>query len=155
MENFEQHEEQKPIKKKGSVLKSLIGWVVYLALLVGLVVGTPKALSYMLKSEYPMAAITSGSMWPALKQGDMVFIKGIYGRDEFEVGDIVVYKNPQGFTIHRVEEKQENAVITKGDANNTLDTPVKYEDIIGKTVEFRGKLVKIPLLGNISIMLNK
>ena len=54
-----------------------------------------------------------------------------------------------------MEEKQENAVVTKGDANNTLDTPVKYEDIIGKTVEFRGKLVKIPLLGNISIMLNK
>ena len=136
-------------------IKSLLGWIVYLALLVGLVWGTPKALSYILKSEYPMAAITSGSMWPALKKGDMVFIKGIQGKDEFEVGDIVVYKNPQGFTIHRVEEKQENAVITKGDANNTLDTPVKYEDIIGKTVEFRGKPLKIPLLGNISIALSK
>ena len=155
MENFEQREEQKPIKKKGSVLKSFIGWVVYVALLVGLVVGTPKALSYILKSEYPMAAITSGSMWPTLKTGDMVFIQGIQSRNEFEVGDIVVYRNPQGFTIHRVEEKQENAVITKGDANNTLDTPVKYEDIIGKTVEFRGKPFKIPLLGNISIILNR
>ena len=155
MENFEQHEEQKLIKKKGSVLKSIIGWVVYLALLVGLVVGTPKALSYILKSEYPMAAITSGSMWPTLKTGDMVFIKGIQERGEFGVGDIVVYKNPQGFTIHRVEEKQKNVVITKGDANNTVDTPEKYEDIIGKTVEFGGKPFKIPLLGNISRMLNK
>jgi len=136
-------------------IQSILGWIVYLALLVGLVWGTPKALSYVLKSEYPMAAITSGSMWPALQKGDMVFIKGIQGRDEFEVGDIVVYENPQGFTIHRVVEKLENTVITKGDANNAQDTPVKYEDIIGKTVEFRGKPLKIPLLGNVSIMLNK
>lgn len=153
MEN-EQHEETKQ-KKKGGRVRSLIGWVVYLVLLVGLVWGTPKALSYILKSEYPMAAITSGSMWPTLKTGDMVFIKGIHGKDEFEVGDIVVYKNPQGFTIHRVEEKLQDEVITKGDANNTKDTPVKYEDVIGKTVEFRGKPLKIPLLGNISIQLNK
>ncbi len=154
MENLEQHEEEKP-KKKSNWIKSGIGWVVYLVLLVGLVWGTPKALSYILKSEYPMAAITSGSMWPTLKTGDMVFIKGIHDKSEFEVGDIVVYKNPEGFTIHRVEEKLENSVITKGDANNTEDKPVKYEDIIGKTVEFRGKPLKIPLLGNISISLNK
>ena len=154
MEN-EQHEEYKLKKKKGSALKSLIGWVVYLLILVGLVVGTPKALSYILKTEYPMAAITSGSMWPALKKGDMVLIKGIYGKDEFGVGDIVVYKNLQGFTIHRVEEKLANTVITKGDANTTLDTPVKYEDIIGKTVEFRGKPFRIPFLGNVSIILSK
>ena len=153
MEN-EQHESI-PIKKKKSIVKSLIGWIVYLALLAGLVVGTPKALAYMLKSEHPMAAITSGSMWPALKRGDMVFIQGIQNKEEFEVGDIVVYENPQGFTIHRVAEKRQTTVITKGDANNTLDAPVKYEDIIGKTVEFRGKPLKIPILGNISIQLNK
>ena len=136
-------------------LKNLLGWILYLALLVALVVGTPRALSYILKSEYPMAAITSGSMWPALQKGDMVFIQGIQSKNDFEVGDIVVYKNPQGFTIHRVEEKQATVAITKGDANNTLDAPVKYEDIIGKAVEFRGKPLNIPLLGNISIMLNE
>lgn len=136
-------------------IKSIVGWVVYLLILVGLVVGTPKALSYMLKSEYPMAAITSGSMWPVLKQGDMVFIRGVHGENDFTVGDIVVYRNSQGFTIHRVEKKQEQTVITKGDANNISDAPVKYEDIVGKTVEFQGKPLKIPWLGNISIMLGK
>ena len=102
-----------------------------------------------------MAAITSGSMWPTLKTGDMVFIQGVRDKDEFAVGDIVVYQNPEGFTIHRVEEKLPDEVITKGDANNTQDTPVKYEDIVGKTVEFRGKPLRIPWLGNISIAVNK
>lgn len=155
MENFEQHEESKTEKKKGSVLKSAIGWVVYLALLGGLIFGTPKALSYILDTPYPMAAITSGSMWPTLKKGDMVFIEGISGRQEVRIGDIVVYQNPQGFTIHRIVKLQEDRVVTKGDANDIEDSPVKYENIIGKTVEFRRKPLRIPFLGNVSIFLNK
>mgnify|MGYP001585020127 CR=1 FL=1 len=136
-------------------VKSIIWWVLYLAMVIGLVYGTPKALSYILQSEYPMAAITSRSMWPTLKKGDMVFIKGIASREEIEIGDIVVYQNLQGFTIHRVERKNEGTVVTKGDANNTEDSPVKYEDIIGKTVTFREKPVRIPWLGNVSIALDK
>ena len=153
MENYEQQTE--PTKKKKSALKSILGWIVYLAILAGLIFGTPQALSWVLGSEYPMAAITSGSMWPVLKRGDMVFIKGVREKSEIEVGDIVVYRNPQGFTIHRVEKKNENTVVTKGDANKTSDSPVAYEDIIGKTVEFRGKPFRIPMLGNISILLNR
>lgn len=155
MENFDQHEESAKEKKKGSALKNLIGWVVYLSLLVGSIFGTPKALSYVLNTSYPMAAITSGSMWPALKKGDLVFIKGVRDEKEIAIGDIVVYQNPQGFTIHRIVEFRNEQVVTKGDANNAEDSPVRYEDIIGKTVEFRGKPFRIPMLGNISIVLNK
>ena len=157
MENEQQEEqsaqEEPKAKKKGSKIKSLIGWVVYLALLVGLVVGTPKALAYALDNEYPMAAITSGSMWPTLKKGDMVFIQGTTRPDEIEVGDIIVFRNARGFTIHRLAEKRSDTVVTKGDANNILDSPIKYEDIIGKTVKFRGETFRIPMLGNISILL--
>src|SRR3989344_899147 len=152
----EQYEQQKEApKKKKSVVKDIVGWIVYLALLVGLVVGTPVALSKALNSPHPMAAITSGSMWPVLKKRDLVFIRGIENKEEVEVGDVVVYQNIQGFTIHRVVRLQNSKVITKGDANNTEDTPVMYEDIIGKTVEFRGKPFRIPFLGNVSIILSK
>ena len=155
MENSEQYEENKPQKKKGSRVKSLLGWVVYLVILGGLIFGTPQALSYVLKTGHPMAAITSGSMWPALKKGDMVFIKGVQSKNEIAVGDIVVYQNSQGFTIHRVARLQEKQVITQGDANNVEDSPVRYEDVVGKTVEFRGKPFRIPMLGNLSIILSK
>lgn len=136
-------------------IKNIFGWVLYLAILVGLIYGTPVALSYILKSEYPMAAITSSSMWPVLKKGDMVFIKGIGDKGEIMVGDIVVYQNALGFTIHRVEKLNEDTLVTKGDANNTSDSPVQYEDVIGKTVHLGEKPLRIPLLGNVSILLNK
>jgi len=135
--------------------KDLIGWVLYIAVLVGLVYGTPRVLASVLDTAYPMAAITSGSMWPALKKGDLILIKGIDSKEEVKEGDIIVYKNPKGFTIHRVVKINEDTLITRGDANNVSDSPIKYEEIIGKTLSFNGKIVRIPLLGNINILLNK
>jgi signal peptidase len=137
------------------ILKSLLGWTIYLVVLVSLVYGIPKFMAYVLETPYPMAAITSGSMWPVLKKGDMVLIKGINSKDDIKIGDIVVYKNSRGFTIHRVTKMNEETVITKGDANNISDMPVSYEEIMGKTVNIGQKPLIIPLLGNVSILINK
>lgn len=136
-------------------LKTTIGWIVYLAVLFGLVFGIPKGLAFALKTPYPMASITSGSMWPVLKKGDMVFIKGTENKEEINIGDIIVYRNERGFTIHRVIKINDSTVITKGDANNVFDKPIKYEEIIGKTLTVKEKPVRIPLLGNVSILINK
>lgn len=144
------------------ILKSVIGWVLYLAVLAVLIYGIPKALVYFLKTDYPMASVTSGSMWPALKKGDLVLIKGVKNSDEIKVGDIIVYKNPstgsgqvRGLTIHRVEKLEWSGVITRGDANNISDPLVSYKDIIGKALTFNERVLKIPLLGNISVLINK
>jgi len=141
--------------KTKKTLKNIVGWILYIAILVALIWGVPKGLAYVLDTEYPMASITSGSMWPALKKGDLILIKGIDGREDIKEGDIIVYKNPKGFTIHRVIKTNENTVVTKGDANNVSDAPIKYEEIIGKTLTFNQKPVRIPLLGNINTLLNK
>src|SRR3989344_5093155 len=100
--------------------KNLSGWIIYLAILAGLIYGVPRGLVYILKTPYPMASITSGSMWPELKRGDLVFIKGINSKDEVQLGDIIVYKNQVGFTIHRIVKINGDTVITKGDANNVF-----------------------------------
>jgi signal peptidase I len=101
-----------------------------------------------------MAAITSGSMWPALHEGDLIFIEGV-GRDDLAVDDIVVWRNPNGFTIHRITKLSENSLTTKGDANFTEDEPVKYEDVIGRTYNIFGKEARIPYLGMISVYANQ
>ena len=54
------------------IFKGTIGWILYIAILIGLIVGIPKGLAYVLKTDYPMASITSGSMWPVLKKGDLI-----------------------------------------------------------------------------------
>lgn len=136
-------------------VKKAIAWIIYLAILAGLVFGVPRILVKVLDTDYPMASITSGSMWPCLKKGDLVVIKGVDSKDDISVGDIVVYNNPRGFTIHRVKELRENTLVTKGDANNVADAPVKYSDIIGKALFYKNKIVKIPKVGYISLIINK
>ena len=130
--------------------KSIIETLVYIIIVMTLAIGTPKALCYILKTEYPVASITSGSMWPALKKGDLVLIKGV-DKQELEVGNIIVYKNKKGFTIHRITELNEETLKTRGDANNVSDSPVKYEEVVGRTVNVFEKPLRIPKLGSVTI----
>ena len=127
----------------------------YFGMLALLIYGIPKAMSYTLNTPYPMASITSGSMWPALKTGDLVFIQGLKSKNDINIGDIIVYKNQIGFTIHRAIKLNEETVITKGDANNVSDMPVKYDEVIGKAVSYKNSPIRIPNLGGISILMNK
>lgn len=137
------------------IVKSILGWILYIAILAGLIYGVPKGLVYVLKTDYPMASITSGSMWPTLKKGDLVLIKGIEDKNNIELNDIVVYRNEKGFTIHRVVKLNENTLITKGDANNVNDSSVEYNQIIGKILNFRNKPLRIPFLGMVSVLTQK
>ena len=137
------------------IIKETIGWIVYIAILIGLIYGIPRGLTYVLKTDYPMASITSGSMWPSLKKGDFILIKGVESKEEIGVGDIVVYKNPKGFTIHRVIKMNEDTFVTKGDANNVEDAPVSYDEIIGKPITINDKPIRIPFLGMVSLFINR
>src|SRR3989344_3319709 len=144
-------------KKKKSKLKSFIwNFVFYVVIIGGIIFGLPRFLVWKLQTPYPMAAITSGSMWPVLKQGDMVFIKGIQSSDQIQVGDIIVFKNKTNgtLTIHRVV-KLGDKITTKGDANFSEDVPVDYQDVIGETLNWsNNKPVRISKLGSITIFTN-
>lgn len=136
-------------------LKSTLGWILYIAILVSLVFGIPRGLAYVLKTDHPMASITSGSMWPDLKKGDLILIKGLNSKEEIKLNDIVVYQNPKGFTIHRVIKMNEDTLVTKGDANNIEDAPIGYGEVIGKPLTINNKPFRIPFLGKIGLLINK
>lgn len=122
----------------------------FVVIVGGIVWGLPRYLSHSLGSDYPIAAITSGSMWPELHTGDLVFIEHVE-KGNIENGDVIVLKNSEGFTIHRVIELRTNTLVTKGDANFRADEPVSYKAIIGRTYERNGKPLRIPYLGHISM----
>src|SRR3989344_2240191 len=132
-------------------LKIILEIGIYAAIVAGIVWGVPKFLSNKLGTTYPIAAITSGSMWPALKQNDIVLIKAV-PKEELKVGDVIVWQNLSGsnnlgqasFTIHRIVELASTTLITKGDANFTKDSPVSYSDIVGRTVMWGEKPLRIP-----------
>ena len=137
------------------IIKQIIFWVFYIAVLAGLIYGIPRGLAYVLKTDHPMASITSGSMWPSLKKGDLILIKGVESQDEVKIGDVIVYTNAKGFTIHRIVEIDGDTVITKGDANNVKDAAISFDKIVGKPLYLGEKPVRVPLLGMISVYLNK
>lgn len=132
--------------------RSLIDITITISLAVAIFLGLPKALSYFLKTSTPIAAITSSSMWPVLKEGDLIFIEK---QNNFSVGDIVVYKNENGFTVHRIVRKLTDKIITRGDANNIDDSPITYNQIEGKVLGTKIGPVRLPHLGKISAFLQR
>lgn len=135
------------------MVRTLSSFFVTGVIAVVVFLGVPKVLSYFLKTNTPIAAITSSSMWPVLKQGDLIFIKKIDGDGAVSVGDIVVYKNEKGFTVHRVARKLADKLVTRGDANNIDDAPIAYNQIEGKVLGTKAGPVRIPWLGKISSLL--
>lgn len=146
-------EEQELVKAPKKKAKSfLLNFFVYVLIVGGIIFGLPRLLTKALNTPYPMAAITSGSMWPALKTGDLVFIKGVYAKEDMKKGDVIVFRNKTNntLTIHRVIELGDR-ITTKGDANFKEDAPVDYKDVIGKALTFNGGLLHIPYLGSITV----
>ena len=134
-------------------LRGPLGWLLYLCIIGGAVVLGPSVLGWALGTEYPMAAISSGSMWPELKVGDVVLLKGVDTIDDVKVGDIVAFRHEKGFAIHRITSIDGDQITTKGDANTKIDEPIQIENIIGKVPTVAGLLVKVPYVGNLSFLL--
>jgi signal peptidase I len=143
-----------PTAKISSMPKKLfigiVKLVLYLAFVVAAVYYTPKILSKSLHTQYPLATITSGSMWPVLKVNDLILMKGMEG-SQAQIGQIIIYQNTQGFTIHRLIRKQNGMLVTQGDANDVEDAPIAESQVIGRVVYIFGSHpFRIPYLGVIS-----
>lgn len=95
---------------------------------------------------YSQLVVTSGSMEPAFSAGDMILI---HGQDEYELGDIVTFRNEEGSLVtHRIVGSTEGSFITKGDANNVEDdTLLSAENIVGKLV------CCVPVMGSFLLFL--
>lgn len=132
-------------------------WPTMLALYVVFIVGAaylaPRAISRALDTPHPMAAITSQSMFPTLKRGDMVFIQGVDKVTDLEVGDIIAYDDDvSGLVIHRIIEIDGEKLHTIGDANLSPDDWISFDQVVGRTLTLAGRMAKVPYLGNLPIL---
>lgn len=80
---------------------------------------------------YRLFKVATGSMEPYLKVGEVILIKD---NAKYKKGDIVTYKYKGSYVTHRVVTMNKNYIVTKGDANNTVDEAVKKKDVVGKMV---------------------
>lgn len=94
---------------------------------------------------YKAYIISTESMQPTLKKGDVIVIKKVDKKD-LRIDDIITFKVKGEVITHRIVEIDEvnGTYKTKGDNNNIIDDAnLLFEDIEGK------EIIKIPHLGNI------
>lgn len=80
---------------------------------------------------YTFFEVATGSMSSTIEIGDVVIVKIT---KEVNENEIIVYKDGESFVTHRLIEKKENKLVAKGDANNSEDKPITYEQIVGKVI---------------------
>ncbi len=90
---------------------------------------------------YSHAIVVSGSMEPTLEVGDIVYFKQ---EDSYAINDVVIFNQGNTYVTHRIVEEVENGFITKGDANNVVDSDVLLVDNIQGSY-----IYKISSVGNI------
>lgn len=107
--------------------------LVLLAVLVGLSVYTVNA-ERLNGNTLPMplgfgaTVVLSGSMEPELSVGDLLVV---VKRQQYAVGDVVVYQSGGMGVVHRIVEIDGDTVTTRGDANNAPDAPIERSQIKG------------------------
>ncbi len=147
------------------ILGVKLGEIVKIALFIAVIVigfNMRYILSAVTGSSTPIAVVEGYSMFPLLREGDLVFA---YKPDpnDLHVGDIVIYRGVDGrLVIHRIVKivrmDDRTYYVTRGDNNNAPDyfqfggkPGIPYSRIEGKVVEVNNAIFKLPYIGYLSI----
>ena len=131
------------------VVREVLSAILIIAILY---FGIQGATFIILRTDSPMMAVVSNSMYPTFERGDLIFVRGVDSPDEIKQGDIIVFqlKGDPETKVHRVVEIENNngqvQFKTKGDHNPNIDPwDVSFEEVKGKV------LFWIPKLGYLSL----
>ena len=125
--------------KSLKVLKQITKYLCYIVLLLLIVLAVYTfVVTDVLKKDYVNVfgytyfQTASGSMSGTIEINDIIIVKIT---KDVEVNDIISYINEDNDIItHRLIEKEENKLITKGDANGTEDDPITQKAVLGKVI---------------------
>ena len=126
---------------KNKSIKNRLANVIYVAILlviIAVVSGTFKC---------SILSIASESMTGTIDKGDVIVLHKV-NKKELEEGKIIIFEKNGSLFVHRIIEMytddKGSMFITKGDANETKDMWVVYEDDIKGVYDFRIKYIGYP-----------
>ena len=124
---------KRKINMLGCILNILITVVVVITIIGLYYMGQVKILNkdYANIFGYTFFEVATGSMANTINIGDIVVVKV---NEAFKENDIIVYKEENSFITHRVIKIDGQNLITRGDANNSEDKPIKSDQILGKVI---------------------
>lgn len=115
-------------KTKKSLVIRIISYSISILCLIACILITVEVIQANRESRPPrvfglsVSHVPTSSMEPTINAGEYV----LYSKASFsdvDVGDIIVYKSASGiYIIHRIIEKNEDYLLTKGDNNAVADT---------------------------------
>jgi len=139
-----------PARRRTQRLASVFSFLLYVAFIAGAVYYVPQILSWVLDTPHPMASVSSQSMWPTLRKGDLIFLQGVDKPEDLEIGDIIAFRHEKGITVHRVLEIDGDVITTQGDGNPVEDEPIQFDQVVGRVLTVGGHLAKVPHVGSIA-----
>ncbi|MDE5984392.1 MAG: signal peptidase I [Eubacterium sp.] len=77
------------------------------------------------------AVVLSGSMEPSISVDDMVLVRE---GGSYQVGDVIVYEADGMMITHRIYSKEDDTIVTWGDANPVADNPISIQQVKGTVV---------------------
>ena len=87
---------------------------------------------------YTFFEVASGSMEPTLYVNDVILVK--ITKDNLKKDDIIAFEQGNAIITHRIVFIDGDTLTVKGDNNNTIDTPIKIDSVIGKSIKTYSKL---------------
>lgn len=139
----------KKIGKILNVIKNIILDVIIVILCITIVIGVINKSKPTPFFGYYFFTVMSGSMQPTLKVNDSIIVKQ---SNNYEVGDVVTFKNNNSYVTHRIIKIEENMITTKGDANTDADTAFDKSNILGKVV-YQSELLNFVVRNRIFIII--
>lgn len=82
-------------------------------------------------NDYYIFQIASSSMETDLHVGDYIIVEKT---NDYEIGDIITFKDDGTYITHRIYKIEDEKIITKGDANDSIDESINKEDVLGKVL---------------------
>ncbi len=120
-----------PVTKKKMASTFIFAFVLTVFLMLGAAFLILNAVGFSLLN------VETGSMEPNLPVGSLIFVKSV-PPEEIKSGDVITFAlNEDGvLATHRVKFVRSNSrtFITRGDANNTDDPPVSWDQLVGKVI---------------------
>ena len=122
-------------KKKNKILGYILD-ILTISVLIAIILGVYYIVQVrVLKKDnanlfgYTFFEVATGSMSGTIEIGDIVLVRIT---KDVQENDIIVYKEDSNYITHRLIEKKDNKLITKGDANNAEDKPITNKQVLGK-----------------------
>lgn len=111
-------------------IKNALFRIVYILVIIYLLIFIPSIFGHK-----PLVVV-SGSMEPKLKVGSILYYHS-EDLSDFNTADVLVYKTKDHIISHRIVSQSETGFMTKGDANNTIDSmEIKNSQVLGKGTDW-------------------